>query len=76
MSGPTHLQSFEFKADGLFLFFLLYLSFFLFFFLFRATRVAYGSSQARGLQLQLPAYTTAIAMQELSQVCDLPHSSR
>ena len=27
------------------------------------------------LELQLPAYTTATAVQELSQVCDLYHSS-
>jgi len=28
------------------------------------------------LELQLPAYTTATAMQDLSCVCDLPHSSQ
>ena len=28
------------------------------------------------LELQLPAYTTATAMQELSRICDLHHSSR
>ena len=28
------------------------------------------------LKLQLPAYTTAIATQDLSQVCDLHHSSQ
>ena len=27
------------------------------------------------LQLQLPAYTTAIAMRDLSHICDLHHSS-
>ena len=27
-------------------------------------------------ELQLPAYTTATAMQDLSHVCDLQHSSR
>ena len=27
-------------------------------------------------ELQLPAYTTATAMPDLSQICDLPHSSR
>ena len=28
------------------------------------------------LELQLPTYTTAIAMPDLSRVCDLHHSSR
>ena len=28
------------------------------------------------LELQLPAYTTATAVQDLSRVCDLYHSSR
>ena len=28
------------------------------------------------LELQLPAYTTAIATQDLSYICNLPHSSR
>ena len=28
------------------------------------------------LELQLPAYTTATAMQDLSHVCDLYHSSQ
>ena len=28
------------------------------------------------LELQLPAYTTATAMQDLSHICDLHHSSR
>ena len=28
------------------------------------------------LELQLPAYTTAMATQDLSHVCDLHHSSR
>ena len=27
-------------------------------------------------ELQLPAYTTAIAMQNLSHICDLHHSSQ
>ena len=27
-------------------------------------------------ELQLPAYTTATAMQDLSHICDLHHSSR
>ena len=38
---------------------------------------AYGSSQA-GVEseLQLLAYTTAIATQDLSHICDLHHSSR
>ena len=28
------------------------------------------------IELQLPAYTTAIATQDPSHVCDLPHSSQ
>ena len=38
--------------------------------------MAYGGSQA-GVksELQLPAYTTATAMPDLSHVCDLHHSS-
>ena len=44
---------------------------------FRASPVAYGSSQVGvALQLQLPAATTAIAIQDWSLVCDLHHSSR
>ena len=41
------------------------------FLLFRATPVAYGSSQDRG---QIGAYVTATAMQDLSLICDLYHS--
>ena len=42
--------------------------------LFRAAPAAYGGSQARGeLVLQLPAYTTATAMQDPSRVWDLQH---
>ena len=45
-------------------------------FVFRATPVAYGSSQARGqIKLQLPAYTTAPATQDQSHICDLCRSS-
>ena len=45
-------------------------------FFFRATFVAYGSSQARGLiRAVLPAYTTATAMTDLSHVCNLHHTS-
>ena len=40
-----------------------------FFFLFSVAPVAYGSSQARELQLQ--AYTTARATWDLSCICDL-----
>ena len=42
------------------------------FLLFRATPVAYGSSQARG---QIGAVATATATQDLSHDCDLNHSS-
>ena len=46
---------------------------------FRATPVAHGGSQARGQrvksELQLLAYTAATALQDLSRVCDLHHSS-
>ena len=47
------------------------------FLLFRAAPAAYGGSQA-GVEseLQLPAYATATAIQDLSHVCDLHHSSR
>ena len=43
------------------------------FFFFKAAPVAHGSSQARVLEseLQLPAYTTATAMRDLSCICDL-----
>ena len=45
--------------------------------LFRATPVACGGSQAGvKLELQLPAYTTATAMQDPSCACDLHHSSQ
>ena len=38
--------------------------------------MACGSSLARGrIELQLPTYTTAIATQDLSHICDLHHSS-
>ena len=39
--------------------------------------MAYGSSQARGVEseLQLPAYTTATATRDPSCVCDLHHRS-
>ena len=37
--------------------------------LFRAAPVAHGSSQLR-LELQLPAYTTAMAAPDLSRICD------
>ena len=44
-------------------------------FFFRATPTAHGGYQARGLtELQLPAYTTATAMPDLSHICDLHHS--
>ena len=46
-----------------------------FFFLFRATPAAYESSWAGvRFELQLPAYTTATAMLDLSQICDLYQS--
>ena len=53
-------------------------SFFFFFsFLFRATRSAFGESQARGLiRATAAGYTTAIATPDLSHVCDLHHSSQ
>ena len=40
-----------------------------------ATPMAYGSSQVK-LELQLPAYVTAIGTPDPSHVCDLCHSSR
>ena len=44
--------------------------------LFRAAPVAYGSSQVRGLKLELklPAYATATATRNLSHICDLHRS--
>ena len=48
-----------------------------FVFLFRAAPMAYGNSLLRlELELQLPAYTTATAMQDLSWICNLHHSSQ
>ena len=48
----------------------------LLFLLFRATFVAYGSSQALGvkLELQLLAYATATVTPDLSHACNLYHS--
>ena len=44
---------------------------------FRATLAAYRNSPGRGeTELQLWAYTTATATQNLSQICDLHHSSQ
>ena len=44
--------------------------------LFRAAPAAYGGSHAGiELELQLPAYTTATAMQDPSHIFDLRHSS-
>ena len=45
--------------------------YFLFVCLFRATPLAYGSSQARGRIGVTAAYTTARATPDLSRVCDL-----
>ena len=47
--------------------------FFFFFGLFRATPGSYGSFQARS---QIRAYITATAMQDLSRICNLHHSSQ
>ena len=50
---------------------------FVLFLLFRAVPTAYGSSQAGvKLELQLPAYTIAMATWDPSRVCDLHHSSQ
>ena len=53
--------------------------FFLFFCLFRAVLAAYGHMEIPRLgvklELQLPAYTTATAIWDLSHICDLHHSS-
>ena len=50
---------------------------FFFFFFFRAIPATYrGSSLGVESELQLPAYTTATAMQDPSRVCDLHHSSQ
>ena len=45
--------------------------------LFRATPLAYGSSQARvKSELQLLAYATVTATSDMSHLCDLYHSSQ
>ena len=49
---------------------------FIFLFIFRAEPTVYGSSQAKvPKELQLPAYTTAMAMGDLNCICDLYQSS-
>ena len=53
----------------------IFFNYFILFCLFRATPVAYGSSQAKS-ELQLPACTTATAMPDPSCVYDRHHSSR
>ena len=50
-----------------------FILFYYFFLLFRATLIAYGSSQVRG---QIGATATGTAMQDPSGICDLYHSSR
>ena len=51
--------------------------YFILFLLFGATSAAYGRSRLRvESELQLPAYTTATATQDLSRVCNLHHSSQ
>ena len=47
--------------------------FFLFAFFFRAAPTVARLGVAS--ELQLPAYTTAAVMQDLSRICDLHHSS-
>ena len=55
----------------------LFFIFSLFSFFFRATGVAYGSSQTRGQIGAISAgYTTATAMPDLSSICNLHHSSQ
>ena len=51
---------------------------YLFFFLFRAAPAAYGSSQAREIELELQvlAYSTATAVLDPSCICDPHHSSQ
>ena len=67
----THICSGIFKAH--FPFWVCYL--FIFKFLFRATPVAYGSSQARGgIRATAGAYATGIAMPDPSCICDLHRS--
>ena len=57
--------------------FLILFFFFFSFFLFRATPMAYGSSQVRGLIGATAAgCTTATAMWDPSQVCNQHHSSQ
>ena len=64
-------------SPGQLLIFIFILFYFFFAFSFRAALKTYGSSQLRGgLELWLPAYTTATATRDLSRVCDLHHGSR
>ena len=45
--------------------------------LLRAAPTVYGGSQARGrIESELPAYTMATAMRDLSRICNLYHSSQ
>ena len=49
----------------------------LYLFIFMAAPTAFASSWARGQsELQLPAYTTANVIPDLSPICDLQHSLR
>ena len=50
----------------------------LFFFCFLGLRLQHMEGPRLGAksELQLPAYTTAIAMPDLSRVCDIHHSSQ
>ena len=74
---PFDLFSGTLFCYGIMIFFIFYFIFFLFYFIFlhfRAALAAYGGSQARDLQML--AYTTATAMQDLSYICNLPHGSQ
>ena len=48
----------------------------IYFFAFLVPRLQHMEVPRPGVQLELPSYTTATAISELSHICDLYHSSR
>ena len=71
----AHTETYPILPRGLFFCFV---CFFYFFLLFLGLRLWHMEVPRRGVELevQLPAYTTATATQDLSRICDLHHSSR
>ena len=65
-----------FSSMNFYLFIYLFFFVFIYFFLFRATPIAYGSSQVRGqIGGVVLVYTTATAMWYPIYICDLCYSS-